>query len=108
LIYLVDSNVWLELLLEQERSEEVRQFLQAVQTDEFALTKFTLYSIGIITSRLNKNDVFAAFLSDILEGTGVKRISLSLTDLMELLSAMKSRIWISMMPINMLLQKIMI
>jgi uncharacterized protein len=91
LIYLVDSNVWLELLREQERSEEVRQFLQAVQTDEFALTEFTLYSIGIITSRLNKNDVFAAFLSDILEGTGVKRISLSLTDLMELLSAMKEQ-----------------
>jgi len=91
LIYLVDSNVWLELLLEQERAEEVRQFLQAVRTDEFALTEFTLYSIGIITSRLNKKDVFAAFLSDVLEETGIKRISLSLTDLMELLSAMQEQ-----------------
>ncbi|RQW79789.1 MAG: PIN domain-containing protein [Methanothrix sp.] len=90
-MYLVDSNVWLELLLEQERAEEVRQFLQAVRTDEFALTEFTLYSIGIITSRLNKKDVFAAFLSDVLEETGIKRISLSLTDLMELLSAMQEQ-----------------
>jgi predicted nucleic acid-binding protein len=47
--------------------------------------------IGIITSRLNKNDVFAAFLSDILEETGIKRISLSLTELKELLSAMQEQ-----------------
>ena len=34
LSYLVDSNVWLELLLEQERAEEVRQFLSLVQLGE--------------------------------------------------------------------------
>jgi predicted nucleic acid-binding protein len=27
LMFLVDTNVWLELLLEQKRAEEVRQFL---------------------------------------------------------------------------------
>ncbi|HSD59037.1 MAG TPA: hypothetical protein VLB04_12735 [Methanotrichaceae archaeon] len=29
-MYLVDTNVWLELLLEQEREKEVRQFLQSI------------------------------------------------------------------------------
>jgi predicted nucleic acid-binding protein len=48
-----------------------------------------LYSIGIITSRLNKEDVFAAFLSDLLEETYIKRISLSLADLRDLLLPMK-------------------
>jgi predicted nucleic acid-binding protein len=67
LSYLVDSNVWLELLLEQERAEEVRQFLSLVQLQEIAITEFTLYSIGIIACRLNKDDLFAAFISDILE-----------------------------------------
>jgi uncharacterized protein len=81
LTYLIDSNVWLELLLKQERSEEVRQFLQAVPTDEIALTEFTLYSIGIITTRLNKKDVFASFLSDISEETGIKRIFLTKTSI---------------------------
>lgn len=88
LSYLIDSNFWLELLLRQQHADEVHQFLQMVQLDEISLTEFTLYSIGIITSRLKKEDVFAAFLSDLLEETGIKRIALSLADLRDLLSAM--------------------
>jgi len=91
LSYLVDSNVWLELLLKQQRAEEVRKFLQIVQPNEIALTEFTLYSIGIITCRLNKEDIFASFLSDILEETGVKRISLSLADIRDLLFVMREQ-----------------
>lgn len=91
LSYLIDSNVWLELLLRQQHADEVRQFLQMVQLDEISLTEFTLYSIGIITSRLKKEDVFAAFLSDLLEETGIKRIALSLADLRDLLSAMSEQ-----------------
>lgn len=89
--YLIDSNVWLELLLRQQHADEVRQFLEMVQSDEISLTEFTLYSIGIITSRLKKEDVFAAFLSDLLEETGIKRIALSLADLRDLLSAMREQ-----------------
>jgi predicted nucleic acid-binding protein len=91
LSYLIDSNVWLELLLRQQHADEVRQFLEMVQSDEISLTEFTLYSIGIITSRLKKEDVFAAFLSDLLEETGIKRIALSLADLRDLLSAMREQ-----------------
>lgn len=81
LMYLVDSNVWLELLLEQERAEEVDQFLQIVGTDELWITEFTIYSMGIIMTRLNKNDIFKDFLSDVLEDSGVKRVCLSISDL---------------------------
>jgi predicted nucleic acid-binding protein len=91
LSYLIDSNVWLELLLRQQHADEVRQFLEMVQSDEISLTEFTLYSIGIITSRLKKEDVFAAFLSDLLEETGIKRIALSLADLRDLLSAIREQ-----------------
>ena len=87
--YLIDSNIWLELLLRQKHADEVRQFLEKVQLDEIYLTEFTLYSIGIITSRLNKEDVFAAFISDLLEETEIKRISLSLADLRDLLLPMR-------------------
>ncbi|VVB63621.1 Uncharacterised protein [uncultured archaeon] len=45
-MYLVDSNVWLELLLDQKSSEEVRQFLQNVEANEISMTEFTLYSIA--------------------------------------------------------------
>ena len=89
--YLIDSNVWLELLLRQKHADEVRQFLEKVQLDEIYRTEFTLYSIGIITSRLKKEEVFAAFLSDLLEETGIKRIALSLADLQDLLSTMREQ-----------------
>ncbi len=56
-MYLVDSNVWLELLLDQESAEEVRQFLQKMEVNEISMTEFTLYSIGLITTRFKKEAV---------------------------------------------------
>ena len=32
-MYLVDTNIWLERLLEQERSEEVAKFLNSIPTE---------------------------------------------------------------------------
>jgi hypothetical protein len=37
-VYLVDTNVWLERLLDQERSEEVGQFLDRTPTELINLT----------------------------------------------------------------------
>jgi len=68
-MYLIDPNIWLELLLEQEKAEEVRQFLETVETDEISMAEFTLYSIGLITTRLRKETIFREFISDILEGS---------------------------------------
>ena len=84
-MYLVDSNIWLELLLEQERAEEVAQFLQIVGTDELWITEFTIYSIGIILTRLKKDDIFEDFLSDVLEDSGIKRVCLSVSDLKQVI-----------------------
>jgi len=66
-MYLVDTNIWLELLLLQERATEVRRFLQSVDADQLTMTEFALNSIGLITSKLRKEEVFEAFISDILE-----------------------------------------
>jgi len=58
--------VWLELLLEQERTKEVRQFLQSVDANQLSMTEFALNSIGLITTRLRKEDVFKAFISTLV------------------------------------------
>lgn len=88
-MYLIDTNVWLELLLEQERANEVGQFLQWVDSYQLSMTEFSLYSIGIITTRLKKEAVFESFISDILEDTGVKRVCLSSSDLRNVIFASK-------------------
>jgi hypothetical protein len=50
-MYLVDTNVWLEALLDQEHAEEARNFLQRTDSVILFLTDFSLFSIGIILTR---------------------------------------------------------
>jgi len=88
-MFLIDTNVWLELLLEQDKAEDVRQFLQAIEGRLLAITDFSVYSIGIILTRLKKDVLFEDFLSDTIEDSGVKRIYLDSTDLKKLLTVRK-------------------
>jgi len=80
-MFLVDTNVWLELLLEQERTNEVREFFLHVEASFLAITEFSLYSIGIILSRLRKNDLLNDFYSDTIEDSGVGIVRLNVADL---------------------------
>jgi predicted nucleic acid-binding protein len=86
LMFLVDTNVWLELFLEQARADEVRQFFQEIEAGRLSITEFPLYSIGVILTRLRKDDVFEDFLSDTIEDSGVGRICLDSVDLKRLLA----------------------
>ena len=87
--WLVDTNVWLELLLDQQRAEEVRAFLERTPASHVALTEFTLYSIGIILTRLSKQEAFADFVKDIVATAGVQRVRLEALDFVRLLHVHK-------------------
>ena len=89
LVYLVDTNVWLELLLEQAQAQVVRRFLGGTEAHLLAITEFSLYSIGIILTRLGQESAFADFLSDTLEDSGITRVRLDLQDLKRVLVARK-------------------
>jgi len=65
-MYLLDTNIWLERLLDQERSEEVGQFLSQIPPDDMAITDFTLHSIGVILNRLGQETVLLQFVGDLL------------------------------------------
>lgn len=82
---LVDTNVWLELLLEQERAGEARAFFVAQEGRRIAITDFSVDSIGVILCRLNKDELLDDFISDTLEDTAVTRIRLDVADLRRLL-----------------------
>jgi hypothetical protein len=81
-MFLVDANVWLELLLDQEQAGQVRDFLRAVPLGELAITDFALHSVGVILARNKRDDLFARFISDLLVDTGVRCVSLDFADLM--------------------------
>jgi predicted nucleic acid-binding protein len=85
LMFLIDTNVWLELLLEQERAVEARRLFQSVEASLLAISEFSLYSIGIILTRLKKDELFEEFLMDTVEDSGVAKARLDTADLRHLL-----------------------
>lgn len=80
-MFVVDTNIWLELLLDQEKAEEVREFLETVESTFLAITEFSLYSIGIILTKLNKRELYIDFLSDTVVESKVGRICLIIEEL---------------------------
>jgi predicted nucleic acid-binding protein len=56
-MYLLDTNIWLERLLEQERSREVELFFQRVPSEFLHITDFSLHSIAIILLRLGRGEI---------------------------------------------------
>jgi hypothetical protein len=81
--YLIDTNVFLEGLLEQERVSQVRELFQHLGSAQLALTDFSLHSIGVILFGLRKTHLFILFLDNmIVDGVGI--LSLGIDDLREL------------------------
>ena len=75
-MYLVDTNIWLERLLDQDRSAEVGQFLAQTPTDRLLMSDFTLHSIGVVLARLDRRSVLLQFVDDVfVEGRGQFTIS---------------------------------
>ncbi|MBS3772444.1 MAG: hypothetical protein KGY69_19490 [Bacteroidales bacterium] len=52
--FLVDTNIWLERLLNQERSLEVKKFLDNSPSELIIISDFSLHSIGVIMSNLTR------------------------------------------------------
>lgn len=83
LMYLVDTNIFLEGLLEQERVETVRSFFKSIDLDKLFISDLSLHSIGIILFNLKKTDLFIAFLNDLVID-GIEVLSLSADELTKL------------------------
>lgn len=88
-MYLVDTNVWLERFLEQEKAEEVRDFLNQMPSDQLCLTDFALHSIGIVLSRLGKREAFVRFVRDAFVDGAVTLVRLDPEDMEALVQIME-------------------
>jgi hypothetical protein len=87
--YLLDSNIWLEVIFEQGRAEEVRQLLEAVPMAQLAITEFSIYSVGIALARNGLEETFVRFVADTLEGTALNRIRLDTEELKKIMNVRK-------------------
>mgnify|MGYP001570881982 FL=1 len=67
-MYLLDTNIFLEILLEQKRSEECEALLKGIKNSRilFYVSSFTLHSIEVAMIRENKIELLSDFLKFIL------------------------------------------
>jgi predicted nucleic acid-binding protein len=86
-MFLVDTNVFLEILLNQNKKEDCKNFLDKnIRT--LHLTDFSLHSIGIILFRYGKEDIFQKLVDDIIPN--IKLISLPIEFYREIVNVRKS------------------
>ena len=83
--YLVDTNVWLERLLDQEKSFIASKFFDLIPTDSLFVSDFSIHSIGVILSRLKKYDIFETFIHDLFINGQIELLSLDSSDLLEVI-----------------------
>jgi hypothetical protein len=79
-VYLLDTNIFLEVLLDREYSGVIQKFLNRDPDTSFFITDFSLYSIGIFLTRKKQPDHFGQFLND-LEQRGIQVLSLTFPEL---------------------------
>ena len=65
-MYLIDTNIFLEILLNQKKKDKCKKFLLKNQS-ELNISDFSLYSIGIVLFREKLFDDYENFLQDILQ-----------------------------------------
>jgi len=64
-MYLIDTNIFLEILLTQEKQKVCKRFLDT-NIGKLYITDFSLHSIGVILFRNRKTDIFQKFIADIV------------------------------------------
>lgn len=65
---LLDTNIFLEILLSQEKSKEAILLLSNTNKYDFFISDFSLHSIGILLFRRRQHEIFKKFFDDIIIG----------------------------------------
>lgn len=63
--YLIDTNIFLEIILQQDKSNICKSFLED-NIENLHLSDFSLHSIGVILFKQNRAELFQKLVKDIL------------------------------------------
>ena len=74
-MYLLDTNILLELLLKREHAAAVIQFLQAPEIT-CSISDFSFHSIGLHLFNKDKKDLYLRFAKDMFKPGGLRITSL--------------------------------
>jgi len=73
-MYLIDTNIFLEILLAQKQKDICKEFLVS-NIEQIYISDFSLHSIGVILFRNNKESIFNKFVKDIIRKIKVLTLS---------------------------------
>lgn len=80
-MFLLDTCIILELLLDQKNADDVERLLHDTPASQLHITEFSLYSLGVILLRHNKSAVFLQAKNDLLTNGGIGLIRLGPDDM---------------------------
>lgn len=78
---LIDTNVFLELLLAQNQADQAKGVLENSASHSLFISDFSLHSIALLLLRRQQADAFRLFLSDVFSKAGVLMLALAPGDL---------------------------
>ncbi len=88
-MYLIDTNILLEFLLDQERAYDVDKFLHNIPVDKIFISEFSLYSIGVILIKHKKYKVFQKLINEMIINGNIKILRLSPYDMERIIEVSK-------------------
>lgn len=82
--YLIDTNVWLELLLNNANANDVRLFFTGIAANQLYISQISLNAIHLYFYRQKKSTAFTVFINDLFIKNNVNCLSLAYFDYEEL------------------------
>ncbi len=80
----LDTNIFLELLPDQDKSGSVRTLLSTKNPEELGVSDLSLHSVGIILYQKNAAHVFSDFIEDLFGPGGITIFTLECEDMKRL------------------------
>lgn len=87
---LLDTNIFLEIILPQEKSEEAKSLLLKSGEYEFFISDYSLHSIGLLLFRKKQHEAFQTFVEDVLQNGGINLLALFPDDIKKMINASKN------------------
>jgi len=73
---LVDTNIFLEVILGQAKHEEARALLTRTGEHDMFISDYSLHSIGLLLFQRKRHGTFREFLRDMMERAGLGLVGL--------------------------------
>lgn len=78
---LLDTNIFLEIILDQEQSASARALLSNPTGAELYVSDFSIHSIGVVLFRKGRHEAFDRFMSDMVQSRRMLVARLLIDDL---------------------------